>query len=161
VLGLLGLGSLGLWINGRRLRGSGSSFQRVATLAELEVGEPMKVSVHDIPPGTWALPPAQPVGEVWLIRRGPMAVEAYSARCPHQGGSLYFNGKQFDCALHGAAFDRACHRITGFRNPAPRDMDPLEVRQVTDPTSGQVAIEVRYQEFVTGVKERRVVDPIR
>jgi nitrite reductase/ring-hydroxylating ferredoxin subunit len=155
---LLGLLGLGLWVNGRRLRGS-ASFQRVATLGDLEVGTPKKVAVLDIPAGTWALPPAEPLGEAWLIRRGPEAVEACSARCPHKGGTLDFDGKQFHCPLHGAAFDRNWRRVPSRANPAPRDMDPLEVRQTPDPSTNQVAIEVRYQEFTPGLKERKPSNP--
>jgi nitrite reductase/ring-hydroxylating ferredoxin subunit len=158
VLALLGLGSLGLWLNGRRLRAAAAPFRRVVALAELEVGEPRKVPVPDIPAGSWALPPSRPLGEVWLIRRGPDAVDACSARCPHRRGAIEFDGKQFVCPVHGATFDRTGRRVSVRANPAPRDMDPLEVRHVADPATNQVAIEVRYQEFAPGVKERKVVE---
>jgi nitrite reductase/ring-hydroxylating ferredoxin subunit len=158
-LSLAGLGSLGLWLNGRRLRAGRGSFQRVARLGELSVDAPVKVLAQDLPPGTWALPPARPLGEVWLIRRGPESVDACSARCPHQGGKLQFNGKHFVCPSHGAEFDLSCRRLRGQRNPAPRDMDPLEVRLAPDPTGSDAAVQVRYEEFALNLKERKAVGP--
>ncbi len=146
---LLGLGGLGLWMRGRQLRAAGP-FKRVALLDQLEVDQPQKVPLLDIPAGTWALPPAQQMGEVWLIRRSPEKVEAYSARCPHQGGSIEFDGDNFVCPVHGATFDKACHRMGGRRNPAPRDMDALEVRQTPEPGSNRIAIEVRCDSFTPG-----------
>jgi nitrite reductase/ring-hydroxylating ferredoxin subunit len=158
VLGGLGLAFL---VDRRSRLTAKGAFQRVARLSELEVGQPKLVEVYDVRPGDWSLFPPKEVGRVWLVRRDGDAVDAYSARCPHRGGSIRFDGKRFVCPSHGACFDLTCHRLSktdrGNPNPAPRDMDALETRQAPDPAGGDALVEVRYLEFLVGVAERQTV----
>lgn len=163
VLGVLAVlsGAAYLWEGRRRRALAAMPFKRVARLAGLAAGTPKQVGVFDIPPGTWSLRPPRLIGQVWLVRRDGDAVEAYTARCPHAGGSIVFEGGRFRCQLHGAEFDGACRRVPrlagGRANPAPRDMDPLEVRQVTEAGTGEVMIEVHYQDFQTGRPDRVII----
>jgi Rieske Fe-S protein len=156
---LLGVPALAFLADPRNRPGPPSDFRKVGTLGDLEVGVPKKVVITDTRRDAWTLHPRTIVGQVWLIRRGPEKVEAYTARCPHLGGSINFDGQRFVCPLHGASFNLSCHRLSaeqlGGPNPAPRDMDPLPVELVGDPSSANCAIEVKYEEFVTGVEERQ------
>jgi nitrite reductase/ring-hydroxylating ferredoxin subunit len=152
--GIAAVGALATtaWLLGWRF-GRSSAFKRVALLGDLEIGKPKKFPIFDVPPAPGA-PARLPLGQVWLVRRNQDQVDAYTARCPHHAGSIEFNGKEFICPKHGANFDLACHRITrpeGSKpNPAPRDMDSLEVRQVPDPDANAVIIEVKFQDFAVG-----------
>lgn len=151
------LGVLGIWLNG--WWAVGRRFKPVAHLGELTRGLPKLVIVFDKPANTWSFGKPKRLGQVWLIRRDGDRVEAYTARCPHQGGPIQLQGQQFVCLRHKAAFDLACHRLPvtkeGKPNPAPRDMDPLDVRTSADRATGDALIEVDYEDFVPGVAERK------
>jgi menaquinol-cytochrome c reductase iron-sulfur subunit len=96
----------------------------------------------------WARQPAVALGAAWLLRRG-REVRAWSATCPHLGCGVESDGKSFLCPCHGSAFDLAGEVRGG---PSPRGLDPLEARLTAgdDP-----AVEVRWQRFATGTRERR------
>jgi nitrite reductase/ring-hydroxylating ferredoxin subunit len=147
---LLGVSGVAVWLELRGRKPHKHWFQTVARLGELEIGKPREVNVYEGPP----VEQDKPIGQAWLIRRDQNTVEAYSARCPHQGGKIGFDGQQFLCRRHGAAFDLACQRITpkaGEKpNPAPRDMDPLDVQLTPDDASKEMLIQVDYQAFVPG-----------
>src|SRR5262245_11098967 len=116
-----------------------SSFKRVGKLTELEPGIPKQVVIRDIRRDAWTLHPAEVVGRVWLIRRksdksGEVdKVDAYTTTCPHLGCSIDYNAEQklFVCPCHNGTFNREGVKqeeaLGGGTNPAPRDMDSLQV----------------------------------
>jgi Rieske Fe-S protein len=160
---LAGLAGLVLGIDWANRRAANRPFKRTLQLHELTIGVPKLVTVFDIPPETRSFWPAEPLGQVWLIRRSEQSVQAYTARCPHLGARIDFDGesKQFVCSGHGATFDLACRRISdavrGKKNPAPRDMDSLEVQLVPEPSAEDPFIEVHFQRFATGEKGRKPI----
>ncbi len=160
IASLLGVSGIAVWLELRGRKKQTHWFQDAARLSELEIGTPKEVALFDVPP---ANEKTKRNAAAWLIRREGNKVEAYTARCPHQGGSIKFDGKQFVCRSHGATFDLACQRVSskeGQRpNPAPRDMDPLEVQMVPDPTSDDMLIQVDYQVFAAGKPGRIFADP--
>lgn len=91
---------------------------------------------------------------VWLVRRGG-EVRAFAARCPHLGCSVGVTAdhQSFECPCHHARFELNGARIDRAHNPAPRDLDPLEVR-IDERTAH---IEVRALRFQPGIPERIVV----
>jgi nitrite reductase/ring-hydroxylating ferredoxin subunit len=155
---LLGVSGVAVWLELWGRKTHKKWFQTVAKLRELAVGTPKEVTLLDAPPSTDA--PAERIGQAWLIRRDENAVEAYTATCPHEGGKIMLKGGQFVCGRHGAVFDLACRRVPakeGQRpNPAPRDMDPLNVQMVADAATNDLLVQVEYQAYVSG-KPSRIV----
>lgn len=166
---VLGFPAISYLIDPRNRPGAAGAFKRVARLSELKDagGEPIKSVVRDVRRDAWTLHPNDVIGRVWLVWRGQAddkgapVVEAYTATCPHLGGSINYDRQQqrFVCPLHGAAFDYACRRLSeellGRANPAPRDMDSLEVQLVSDPENeGDYFVEVKYQNFVQGKPQK-------
>ncbi|HET9596562.1 MAG TPA: Rieske (2Fe-2S) protein [Anaeromyxobacteraceae bacterium] len=130
-----------------RRRGEAAGFVPVARLDALPEGRPVRASVVAERRDAWARGPAMAVGTVWLVRRGDV-VTALSAVCPHLGCGVDAATDGFACPCHGSRFgpDGA---VRG--GPAPRALDPLEVR-VVDPGR---RVEVRWRRFVIGTSERR------
>jgi quinol---cytochrome c reductase iron-sulfur subunit, bacillus type len=122
-------------------------FVPVARLDALPEGRPVRASVVAARRDAWSRQPPMALGTVWLVRRGE-AVDAFSAVCPHLGCGVESAAEGFACPCHGSAF-----AIDGTvrAGPAPRGLDPLEVRI----TQGERRIEVRWRRFVTGTSERR------
>ena len=77
-----------------------------------------------------------------------------SAVCPHLGCAIDYAADRntFNCPCHASEFDAAGRRRLG---PSPRDMDELECRISDADESGVRWVEVKYQEFQTGVSEKR------
>jgi Rieske Fe-S protein len=124
-------------------------FIRVASLAEVpQDGRPLRVQVRDDVTNKWTYSPNEPVGEVFLIRKGSgTELTVFTTVCPHLGCSISLAsngaGKQvFKCPCHNSSFelDGACILPT----PSPRSMDLLPAR-VDD---GYVY--VKYQNYYTG-----------
>jgi Rieske Fe-S protein len=135
----------------RRRRGDeGAGFVRVAHLSGLPEGRPVRVAVVAARRDGWALLPPAALGSAWLLRRGG-EVAAFSAACPHLACGVESDGVSFHCPCHGSAFDLG-GAVRG--GPAPRGLDPLEVRLGAgdDP-----AVELRWQRFAAGTSERRPV----
>jgi Rieske Fe-S protein len=130
-----------------RRRGEAAVFVAVARLDALPEGRPIRASVVAERRDAWARGPAMAVGTVWLVRRGEV-VTAFSAVCPHLGCGVDAAPEGFACPCHGSRFalDGA---VRG--GPAPRGLDPLEVR-VVDPGR---RVEVRWRRFAIGTSERR------
>jgi menaquinol-cytochrome c reductase iron-sulfur subunit len=76
-------------------------------------------------------------------------VTAFSSVCPHLGCGVDVARDGFACPCHGSAFDLEGHVRGG---PAPRGLDPLEVR-ITE--GDERAVLVRYRRFAIGTPERR------
>jgi menaquinol-cytochrome c reductase iron-sulfur subunit len=131
-----------------RRRAGALDFVRVARLDALPEGRAVRASIIAAREDAWARQPPAALGTVWLIRRGD-AVTALSSVCPHLGCGVEAAGEGFACPCHGSAFDREGRVLGG---PAPRGLDPLEVRV----TRGEAReVEVRYQRFAIGTSARR------
>ncbi|HJZ86257.1 MAG TPA: ubiquinol-cytochrome c reductase iron-sulfur subunit [Polyangia bacterium] len=100
---------------------------RVAALAELEPGQPLRVSVVGTRRDGWLRLDGIKLGACWLVRDVDGRVRAFSTVCPHLGCGIDWspNSKRFDCPCHGSSFDADGRRVAG---PSPRDMDELEVK---------------------------------
>jgi Rieske Fe-S protein len=126
-------------------------FKAVARLDDLTEGVPYQAVIREVRRDAWTLHPNDVIGRVWLIRRDPDTVDAFTTICPHLGCSVNFveKDKLFICPCHGGTFDITGHRLerSGMVNPAPRGMDRLECRR--DPTDPQL-IQVKYQNFIQG-----------
>ena len=74
--------------------------------------------------------------------------------CPHLGCAVEYHADQsaFACPCHASTFDAAGKREGG---PAPRDLDTLPCRVTRPDAAGHRWIEVRYEEFQTGIAEKR------
>jgi Rieske Fe-S protein len=98
----------------------------------------------------WTFTPQQPIGAVFLIRsKGQQKPTAFNVTCPHLGCAVVLAADQrsFKCPCHNSAFD--LKGTTTPKSPSPRGMDELETRISQ---SGQ--IEVKYQNFYTGIKDK-------
>lgn len=131
-----------------RRRGDAADFVRVARLDALPEGRAVRATVVAARKDAWTQQPPMAVGTVWLVRRGE-SVAAFSAVCPHLGCGVEARGDGFACPCHGSAF-AGDGRVVG--GPAPRGLDPLEVRVAG---GADRAVEVRYRRFVVGISERR------
>ncbi len=161
---VIGIPALSFLIDPRHRPAPDGAFKRVARLSDLggKTPDPVvirQVVVRDIRRDAWTLHPNDVLGRVWLVRRGD-AVEAYTTICPHLGCSINFEEKshRFICPCHGGTFDISCHRVAeedlGRTNPAPRDMDALEIRTVEIPGEDDSVIEVKYENYVEGRPDR-------
>ncbi|RMG32738.1 MAG: Rieske (2Fe-2S) protein [Planctomycetota bacterium] len=136
--------------------------RRVARLDALPIGRPVLITITGRKQDGWATYSEQPLGRVWLLRRGGessaddgSAVLALSATCPHLGCTVGMarDGAAFECPCHRAAFafdGRRLSRQDGTPNHAPRDLDALPVRLVRDEASGTTWVEVTYVARPTG-----------
>ncbi len=91
-----------------------TTFVRVARLAELPEGEPVRCEAR-----------GEPVG---LLRRGG-EVLAFADRCTHEEASLcegFVEGFTIECPLHGASFDLRTGKALSL--PATRDLRTYPVR---------------------------------
>jgi menaquinol-cytochrome c reductase iron-sulfur subunit len=133
------------------LRGGGKKgrWLRVAKLDALDDEHPVAVPITGEQVDAWTRAPNVRLGMVWLRKKGER-VAALTAECPHLGCKVGYDKehKRFGCPCHDSAFSEDGQRIGG---PAPRSMDPLDVRIV----DGQV--EVRFVRFRAQVKEREEV----
>ncbi len=131
-----------------RRRAEQVAFVRVARLDAVPEGRPVRAAVVAPRLDAWTRQPPMPIGTVWLVRRGD-EVTAFSSVCPHLGCGVDAARDGFACPCHGSAFDLA-GRVRG--GPAPRGLDPLEVRI----TAGEErVVEVRYRRFAIGTAARR------
>jgi menaquinol-cytochrome c reductase iron-sulfur subunit len=125
-------------------------FLRVASLSMLEDGKPAQVPVIADLSDAWNREINQPVGAVYLLRKGDK-VTAFNAICPHAGCFVGYAGDRncFQCPCHTSSFELDGKRI-GTSSPSPRDMDPQEV-EVRD---GEVW--VQFVNYYPGKEEREV-----
>jgi menaquinol-cytochrome c reductase iron-sulfur subunit len=130
------------------LRGGGKKGRwiRVATLQSVGEDHPVAVPVVGEQVDGWTRQPNVRLGMVWLRKKGDQVV-ALTAECPHLGCKVGYDSekKRYGCPCHESAFSLDGHATGG---PAPRDMDPLEVRVQGD------QVEVRFARFRAQVKER-------
>lgn len=120
--------------------------------SDLPSGVPVQAVIRDVKRDAWTLYPNEVVGRVWLIRRNEETVEAFTTICPHLGCSINYDGTNFVCPCHNGTFHVSGKCVTneelGFKNPAPRGMDSLEVRREDD------VVLVKYQNFQQGKHDK-------
>lgn len=130
------------------VRGGGKKERwiRIAKVDAISDEHPVSVPVLGESVDGWTRAGNVRLGMVWLRKKGDKLV-ALSAECPHLGCKVGYNpGKKvFACPCHDSAFSLDGNRTGG---PAPRSMDPLEVRVAGD------QIEVRFARFRAQTEER-------
>jgi Rieske Fe-S protein len=164
---MLGIPAVGYIIDPRNRVAPTGSFKPVGQFSELSQGIPKPAVIRDERRDAWTLHPEDVLGRVWLIWRGETEqdgtpkVEAYTTICPHLGGPINFEQESqcFVCPFHGATFDIQCRRVDdetlGRANPAPRDMDRLEVQLQPDPVKpDDFVVNVKYENFIQGKAEK-------
>ena len=129
-----------------RAGGNKERWIRVAKLDALSDDHPVAVPVVGEQVDAWTRQQNVRLGMVWLRKKGDKVI-ALSAECPHLGCKVGYvkDEKRFGCPCHDSSFSEDGQRIGG---PAPRSMDPLEVRVSGD------AIEVRFVRYRAQTKER-------
>lgn len=134
-------------------RGQGGGFRPIAKLGELTPDKPVSFPILEERRDAWVKYPREPVGSVWLIRRGEGSdakVEAFTAECPHKGCAISLaSDGLFACPCHMAKFaldGRALNDI------APRGMDPLELKLTPGP---EPEVLVKFERFRPMAKERK------
>ena len=143
-----------------------SDYQRLKRLQDLPAGRPVMVPVLGCKRDAWVQSDQQVVGRIWLVRRpaasnaGKSEVHAFNSVCPHMGCQIQAqaSNRGFVCPCHRAAFGlnglRQNDAVSQEENHAPRDMDSLACRVVRDPSSGDAWVEVKFQTFELGSKQR-------
>jgi nitrite reductase/ring-hydroxylating ferredoxin subunit len=142
--------ALTAFLNPWRQKGLQEMWIRVASLATLPQGKPERVPIIADRSDAWNSYPAEPIGAVFLCRKGDIVV-ALQSICPHNGGGVGFDTAKdcFACPVHGARFD-----LDGLRldkpSVSPRDMDTLavEIRE------GEVW--VKFEKFQDGTTNKTV-----
>lgn len=143
-LGLIALPTLGFVARSAEASLAEASFHTLdLALSDLEPRKPRRVRVE-----------GEVSAVVWLLRDGDQ-VRAFAAKCPHLGCSVGVaeDHQSFECPCHHARFALNGERLDRAKNPAPRDLDPLEAR--VDPRTSR--IEVRIVRYQPGIPERVVV----
>jgi Rieske Fe-S protein len=133
---------------GAPLRRGGQKAARFVGLArkdELAAGFPRAFPVVAEKVDAWERREHVPLGQAWLLKHPDQSVTAFSAECPHAGCAVDFDGKQFVCPCHDSTFALDGSRLKG---PAPRGLDPLEVREQDG------VVQVRFCRFRLNQKER-------
>jgi Rieske Fe-S protein len=128
-----------------RQKREGATVQRVARLADLQVGRPVSVAITGSRRDAWTTYPNEPLGQVWLVRRDDESVspdecqvDAYSSVCPHLRCRTQLDPSQenFVCPCHRGAFDLEGKPISkeqlGHENPAPGPLETFTVQIVND-----------------------------
>lgn len=134
-------------------------FIRIAPLTSLTTGRPQRVTVLADRWDAYIHHPPGPIGNVWLLRNESddldPKIRCLHVICPHLGCAIDYaaDRNSFHCPCHASEFDAAGLRRFG---PSPRDMDELECRISDADESGVRWVEVNYQEFQTGVSEKRL-----
>ncbi|MCS6900162.1 MAG: Rieske (2Fe-2S) protein [Myxococcales bacterium] len=125
----------------------------VARLHELTEGKPARFRViADLKDG-YATARQQPLGQVWLIRKG-IEVTAFTATCPHLGCTidLASDQKHFYCPCHTSWFDLDGKKTEGKPNQSLRGLDPLPAR-----VSADQRVEVQFLRFRAGTASAEVL----
>jgi Rieske Fe-S protein len=138
-------------------------FRPVAKYLELTEDEPKEVVIREARRDAWTLHPDEVVGRVWLVRKpddpsGNKKVEAFNSTCPHLGCSINSIGLAgFLCPCHGGSFSLNGVKTAGS-NPAPRNMDSLDVN--LDPIPGTApqdyVVMVKFQKFKSNQPTKEV-----
>ena len=99
----------------------------------------------------WNTFPKDAIGAVFLSRVENGEVRALNVTCPHAGCAVdYKEGKKaYHCPCHNSSF--APDGVRDPKSPSARNLDSLAVRIVGG------AVWVKYQDFKSGVKEKKPV----
>jgi Rieske Fe-S protein len=169
---VLGVPAVAYLLDPLKRAAKGGDLRPVARLSELAPDKPQQAVIRDIRRDAWTLHPNDVIGRVWLIRRGPDKVEAFTTICPHLGCSINFTGRRFVCPCHNGTFHLSGERVSeqelGATNPAPRGMDLLDVQLAEDPDPAHMVddpanpgqkvrdrlVLVKYQNFVQGAHDK-------
>jgi Rieske Fe-S protein len=160
---VLGVPAVAYLIDARNRPVRAVDFRTVARLSDLEREVPKEVVIRETRADAWTLHPDTVIGRVWLIRHTDAndvdSVTAFTTICPHLGCSVNWQkniteqgGGHFACPCHGGKFKKDGERLhdAGSTNPAPRDLDTLQVKIEPDPAdSDQKLVKVRFVRFKT------------
>jgi menaquinol-cytochrome c reductase iron-sulfur subunit len=147
VVAVPGLGFLAGPLGRETVRG-GKGPLRVAALAELKPGKPLRCDVRGELVDAWSRVPDVKLGSCWLVKSEmDGGLRAFSTVCPHLGCGIDWNDGQrrFVCPCHDSFFSLDGKVITG---PSPRDMDELDV--VTEASE----VKVVYRRFRVGTPKK-------
>jgi Rieske Fe-S protein len=142
-----GLGFLAAPLSRETIRG-GKGPLRVAKLAELKPGKPLRCDVRGELVDAWSRVPDVKLGSCWLVRSEmDESLRAFSTVCPHLGCAIDWNDedRRFVCPCHDSFFSPDGKVVTG---PSPRDMDELDV------TTDAVEVKVVYRRFRVGTPRK-------
>lgn len=132
-------------------------YLRVARLDALPAdGLPRRFPVVSTRIDAWNHFPPEPIGLVYLRRTAQGQVTAHNGACPHAGCIVDYKPlgepSGYHCPCHDSHFAADGIR-QGEHNPAPRDLDALEI----DPERlEQGEIWVRFENFVAGKADKVV-----
>jgi menaquinol-cytochrome c reductase iron-sulfur subunit len=123
---------------------------RVASLAELKPGAPLRCEVRGQLIDAWSRQPDVKLGSCWLVKtegEGQANLRAFSTVCPHLGCGVDWDDKQrrFVCPCHQSFFSLEGKVTTG---PSPRDLDELEV------VAEAAEVKVVYRRFRVGTPKK-------
>jgi len=154
----LGVPAVLYFLDPRNRAAPPGAFKPVGKLSELvREGVPYVFTIREIRRDAWTLHTDDVVGRVWLIRNGDK-VKAWNTTCPHLGCSVNLEGEKFVCPCHNGTFNLDGVRISAGEsrtNPAPRDMDSLEVRVEADPNDPKdKLVLVKFEAFQQNVAEK-------
>lgn len=149
----------------RRNHSNSKLVRRVTRLKDLPLGRPVSVPIVGARHDAWTVYPDEVLGRVWLVRQkgldgGDDQVAAFTATCPHLGCIIQHDAKEnrFVCPCHRAVFALNGQKVSGSQrgqqNHAPRGMDSLDCRLVTDDDTQEVWVEVTYQKFEQGLTRK-------
>ena len=145
IAGALAVPSLITALSPMRRKGGAAPEVVVASEDELATLIPKRVEVRAAETDAWERHDEVPLGAAWLVKGRDHQVRAFSASCPHASCLVDFDGKDFACPCHASRFSVDGERLSG---PAPRGLDPLEVRV----ENGKVAL--CFRRFRPGTPER-------
>ncbi len=165
-LGIHGLIGLGLAVPGLRFlldplfrSRAATGFVRVLPLSALPAGQPVRAVITADRWDAYTHYPPGPIGSVWLLREGPdetPTLRCLQTICPHLGCGIDYaaDRNSFGCPCHASDFD-----LTGKQRfgPSPRDMDELACRVTQADAEGRRWVEVRYEEYLTGMAAKNPV----
>jgi cytochrome b6-f complex iron-sulfur subunit/menaquinol-cytochrome c reductase iron-sulfur subunit len=157
--GALAAGPIGVLLHpllGQR-RGDAQGWNRVGLAERFRAGDPptrvvLKADLVD----AWRTRRDEPLGAVMVERLDAATFRVLSARCPHLGCSVQFQGPraEFVCPCHQSVFQRDGERVEkagGETNPAPRGLDPLVWRVA------EGVLEVQWVRYQTGTAQRNPI----
>ncbi len=158
IAGIVAIPGLRFLTDSLRQREAPREFTRTVPLDALTVGRPTMISIRAPLTDAYVRYPPGPVGTVWLLREespgAASAVRCWQSICPHLGCGIDYavDRKAFFCPCHASEFGLDGSTRSG---PSPRSMDELAVRITEPDADGKRWVEVQYEEFRTGVEERR------
>lgn len=142
---VLGVPAVAYLVDARNRKAPESSFRPVQGVRVSDVSEvchPLQGVINAVRRDAWTLHPSDVVGRVWIVRTKPGTdadcFKAFTTECPHLGCSINMisgGTPYFKCPCHEAEFscEGTRRERADYTNPAPRDMDSLELELAKDP----------------------------